>query len=147
MTTIAIPLPLVVTLEHVVCGECQINFAMPSDMLRKRRADGVKFWCPNGHGVSYYETEAMRLAKELDATKRFLANARERSDELLERANRETRRVTAYKGVVKRTKNRIAKGICPCCSARFKNLEQHMKVEHPKWNPEAGAEVLAGKSA
>lgn len=145
MPTVITPAPALVT---VTCYLCGVPFAMPDYLQAQRLKDRRDFWCPNGHEQRYLgETEAQRLAKELDATKATLANARRRSDELLEQRSRAERRITAYKGVVKRTKNRIAKGTCPCCSATFKNVEQHIKTRHPNWNPEAGAEAMAGKSA
>jgi hypothetical protein len=42
-------------------------------------------------------------------------------------------------------KRRVAKGICVCCSKKFKDLETHMKEEHPDWNPDKAAEALASE--
>lgn len=35
------------------------------------------------------------------------------------------------KGAHQRTKNRVAKGVCPCCNRSFTNLAKHMAGQHP----------------
>lgn len=37
------------------------------------------------------------------------------------------------KGVVTRTRNRIANGVCPCCDRSFTNLQRHMASKHPDY--------------
>lgn len=146
MATTMIP-EVHVTLEATTCAACGIYFAMPSGLLATRRKDAQAFYCPNGHSLSYHESEADRLQKKLAAkeaelarTTDYLKGARARSDELLTRIN-------GYRGVVARTKRRVSKGVCPCCSAKFKNLKEHMQQEHPKWDPDHAAEMLGEKSA
>jgi hypothetical protein len=56
------------------------------------------------------------------------------------------RRINGYKGVVARTKRKIAAGRCPCCSHQFKDLERHMTTKHPGYDPDKGAEALAAKA-
>lgn len=35
------------------------------------------------------------------------------------------------KGKLTKTRNRIAKGVCPCCNRSFVNLGKHMAGQHP----------------
>lgn len=153
MPTIHIPDTVVITLRSVACYLCGIHFAMPADHLERRIADGFNFWCPNGHSQGFIETEAMRLAKQLKAKNDELARQKSALDQSharnadLERTvAHQDRRINSYKGVVARTKRRVAKGRCPCCSAEFKNLKEHMKTEHPHWDPDKHAEALAEKT-
>ena len=143
----------ILVLNHIECPNCGTVFGISSDFEKRRREDHQSFWCPRGHSMSYgHETAAERLARELkterDRTARekhlreqaeARAAAERRAAEKIERSLRGT------KAVVTRMKRRTSAGRCPCCSHQFKNLEQHMKAQHPKWNPDRAAEALAAK--
>lgn len=43
----------------------------------------------------------------------------------------ESQDVDETKAAHTRTKNRIAKGVCPCCSRTFLDLQRHMQTKHP----------------
>ena len=45
------------TLEATSCGVCGIPFAIPSDILAKRRNDGEEFYCPSWHRIRFMESE------------------------------------------------------------------------------------------
>ncbi|MEA3246271.1 MAG: hypothetical protein U9Q74_08965 [Gemmatimonadota bacterium] len=62
-----------------------------------------------------------------------------------DRADRGDRQIRARKAVATRLRNRMKAGRCPCCSHRFTDLREHMRTEHPKWNPERAADALAAK--
>lgn len=55
-----------------VCGRCGIAFGMPKGYLAARRRDGQTFYCPNGHGRAFRETEVQRLRRRLEASERDL---------------------------------------------------------------------------
>jgi hypothetical protein len=140
-----------IRLVHVTCANCGIVFGIETVYESKLRESHAQFYCPNGHSLSFLaETEKEKKIRQLETALNSERDAKQfwfkRSEEKSVEAAHQRRRVTGYKGVVAKTKKRIAKGVCPCCSQQFKNLREHMKQEHPKWNPDKGAEALAAKS-
>lgn len=137
------------------CISCGIPFAFPQELDRRLRETRENFYCPNGHKQHYTgQTDAERLAAELAATKRAAAAEKSvlerqvrdaRADEELERKARKhfEHKARGMKGALNRVKKRVAAGRCPCCSHEFKDLERHMKNQHPKWDPEQHAAALA----
>jgi hypothetical protein len=119
-----------VTLELITCSSCDVAFAMPAAMLRRRRDDGQVFWCPNGCQQVFRETQEQRLAREVEHLR---ASRQSLRDQLAasERSNR------AMRGVVTKTKRRVGNGVCPCCNRHFVNLERHMKGQHPSYGDES----------
>lgn len=118
------------------CPACGAVFAATGEFLDRRRADGHTFFCPAGHQMSYGNGKSQRerdLEAELERQKKVTAQ----SDRLhaAEREQRKAaeRQAAAYKGVATRTKNRIARGICPCCTRSFANLARHMETKHPDY--------------
>lgn len=111
------------------CGECGIAFLMPSDFERERHKDPKNQWsCPNGHVRVYRESEADALRRERDRLKQDAARLEgERLKALADRdkAQAETRRL----------RNRIGKGVCPCCNRSFSNVAKHMATKHPDVTP------------
>lgn len=134
------------------CCSCGIEFGLPDNYIERRRKDGRSFYCPNGHLLSWSKTEADRLrdelAKEKHRAEQAQANAQfwqGQSTRANEREAAVTRRLRATKAVVTRTKKKIVAGRCPCCSFKVKDLAEHMKSEHPKYDPEKAAVALAEK--
>lgn len=121
------------TLSILECGNCHISFAIPRDMLRARQSDGKDFWCPNGCKIHYYETEEQRLKKRLEAEQAKATRLSARLDQAKARADHEEHRARAYKGQVTKIKNRVSKGVCPCCNRSFENLARHMASQHPDY--------------
>lgn len=119
------------TLRAITCGECHIPFGVPVNLDDAARADGRRFWCPNGHRIGYSETENKRLQRERDR----LVDAKERlvrqRDEALAEAEHNRRVAIGTKGALVATQRRIAKGVCPCCKRSFVNVERHMSNQHP----------------
>lgn len=137
------------------CIACGITFAFAKDYDTRLRETHANFYCPNGHAQCYTaKTEAEKLRDQLTKERQQLDQVkadrewyRNRLDETQASERRIARRLTAHKGVVTKMKKRVANGVCPCCHAKFKNLRDHMKAEHPDWDPEKGAEVIASKTA
>lgn len=137
-------------LELVVidCISCGIPFAAPKQWRQERINDHRRFYCPNGHEQHYTgKTEAERLRDELARTKAQLDQKSARIVDLQDEVQHQERRVNGYKGALGRVKRRVAKGTCPCCSRKFKDLEAHMKTEHPTWDPDKHAAAAAAKDA
>jgi hypothetical protein len=115
------------TLRPVWCCSCGVVFGMPKELYRQRKADGDWFWCPNGHQQHYTEREEDRLRRLLDNAETRARACADQKD-AAERSNR------ALRGVVTRTKRRVADGVCPAgCRRHFSNLERHMATQHPDY--------------
>jgi hypothetical protein len=128
------------------CPDCGVHFGLDSALYENRLKDGGNFYCTNGHSLSYRETEAQRLRKQLQQTEVCLTNARNETQRQRELRQQTERSLRGTKAVVTRMKRRTVKGQCICCSRKFKDLEAHMKSEHPDWNPDKAAEALAAKN-
>lgn len=89
-----------VTLETLECCSCGVVFAMPGDMMRRRRDDHQAFYCPSGH-ANYYSGSSDKevLREQLDRAESERNEARERADDVSR----------SYQRVRKRIRN----GVCP----------------------------------
>lgn len=117
-----------------VCCACAVPFAMPDSLQREARKDPDQwFWCPNGHKQHYAESEADKLRRQLEASRLRADRAETTARRQRERAQAAERSATAYKGVATRQRNRIARGVCPCCNRQFPSLRDHMAVKHPRY--------------
>lgn len=122
-------------MENVSCCNCGIVFGVPDAYVNARRADKAGFFCPNGHRLSFTESEADRLRRERDRLQQQLA---QRDDEIRrQKSLREIteRKVSAAKGQVTKLKRRAQAGLCPCCNRTFSNMAAHMKTKHPEFDP------------
>lgn len=120
-------------LEAHTCPACSMMFAAPHRFVAERRVDGQSFFCPAGHPMGFHETEVDRLKKQLEEQKRATAWAEQGRDSWQRTAKSAERSLSATKGVVTRTKNRISKGVCPCCKRSFQDLRRHMGTKHPDY--------------
>lgn len=136
-------------LNPVTCCQtgCGVQFGIEAEYQARLRETHAWFYCPNGH-VQHYsaENEAERLKRQLQQTESCLTYARQDVDRLRGTVKVRDRQVSARKGIITRMKRRLVAGRCVCCSRQFKDLESHMKNQHPKWSPEKAVEVLAAKS-
>lgn len=120
------------TLEAETCCKCGCVFGINDAVRARLLNNGETFYCTNGHGQHYTETEAQRHARamaakqaELDAKQRELTAAKCRlltEQEERVKAERKCRRMT----------KRIHAGVCPCCNRTFSNLARHMQTKHPE---------------
>lgn len=122
-----------VTLATETCFSCAVVFALPAALLKARRQDQGSFYCPNGHGQHYTESEAARLRRELDANKRRAERAEASLCAARDQLDAAERSRSALKGVVTRQKRRAAAGVCPCCNRSFQALSRHMAAKHPDY--------------
>lgn len=112
--------------EDQQCCRCGVWFGVPTGYTENRRKDKERFFCPNGHGQSYTESEADKLRRERDRLKQQEAMLMDENARLLrerEKAEAETRRL----------KRRVSAGSCPCCQRSFSNMSRHMKTKHPEF--------------
>ena len=111
----------------LTCGTCGISFAVPDWWFKSRENDHAIFYCPNGHQAYFPgESEEERLRRQL----RYAEQSKEAAYRREERLGYQLR---AQKGVATRIKNRIARGVCPCCNRQFADLARHMTSKHPDY--------------
>jgi hypothetical protein len=123
----------IATTFHVIaCPNCAALFAIPDEAHDAYRRTGNDFCCPNRHTMSYRDSTEAKLRQTKDAL------ARERADNDQLRAAREAaeRRASAAKGQVTKIKNRVGRGVCPCCNRTFADLTRHMATKHPDFVPQ-----------
>lgn len=120
------------TLQTKHCPVCFIEYAIPPSMDERRKKDGQQWWCPNGHTLSYGDSEADKLRRERDLLAQRIA---QRDDQIRsEREMRHTaeRQAAAQKGQVTRLKRRAHGGAgCPHCNRHFSDLRRHIETKHP----------------
>ena len=116
------------TLTSISCGECGGIYAI-TERYRKQKHDKGGYWncpyCQSNWG--YGESEIDRLKKKVEQEKKRTEWAKQ------DLKNTENK-LRAAKGQVTKIKNRVSKGVCPCCNRTFQNLHRHMENQHPKWN-------------
>lgn len=117
----------------LTCGECHVEFAMTNEMYRRRVEDKKRFYCPNGHcrvfnGESASD-KAQRLAGQLDMER----TRRQAAEKTADYAIRSRKAVSTR---LRKVKQRVGHGVCPCCNRTFKQLAAHMEMKHPGYAAE-----------
>lgn len=117
------------------CCNCGITFGMPKDFQQHKIANKTSFYCPNGHAQSYVGQTDSQKAREAEAKALRLERDRDywMGEERKEREGRVAaeHRERAQKAAKTRLKNRVAKGVCPCCKRHFANVQKHIEGQHP----------------
>lgn len=118
------------------CGSdgCEMQFAVPDSWLADRKRDHRGWYCPNGHcrafmgesDIERAQRQALRATERADREERWRRDAEARTEST-------ERRARALRGVITKTKRRIAHGVCPCCKRSFSALHRHMKNQHPDY--------------
>lgn len=130
------------------CYRCKTDIYMPEALYNAAHRGNISFWCPYGHEQIFAKgkTEAELYKAEGDKLRQQLQRAEQRIAEkddaiAAERDGKEAarRQAAAARGQVTKLKNRAARGVCPCCSRHFTNLERHMTTKHPDFTIEAAA--------
>lgn len=117
-------LPFSFDFLSVTCCECGIAFAFDKNFHNRRVADHKIFYCPSGHSQHFTDkSEVERLKEQLKWSRRS-------ADSVRSQLGKAEKSVSAYKGALTRTKNRIKNGVCPCCKRQFQNLHRHMVAQH-----------------
>lgn len=110
------------------CCSCGIAFALPKGLDESALRDhSVWFYCPLGHHQHYIgKTDAQQQRDRADRAERSAQYNRDRAAQAIRSRN-------AMKGQVTKIKNRVGKGVCPCCNRSFPQLSAHMESEHPEF--------------
>ena len=120
--------------EIINCCSCGFSVGLPAEFVHRRKKDGKRFYCPScSKGQSWQKTEEDRLREQLAKETLRLEQAQRDRDRTRLDATQAKRSRAHYKGEVTRLKNRITKGVCPCCNRHFTNLERHMAGQHPDY--------------
>jgi len=127
---------IITTLVGIECFKCHVLFGMTEQQNQICLERGHEFYCSNGHRQFYMETEVQRLKKKLQTTQNFANEQQRQKNTYRDQRDHQARRAVSLKGVVTRTKRRIAVGKCPCCHIEFKDLQKHMKKQHPGYGDE-----------
>ncbi len=119
---------LIVTFTPMDCANCGFTFAVPSAWWQEKHDTHKSIYCPRCKSGSYWpeESDEEKLRAQLVSARDMLDTAR------WERDFNERRR-RAEKAAKTRIKNRVAKGVCPCCNRTFQNLAKHMAGQHPEY--------------
>ena len=110
------------------CVNCGVVFAMAEQFYDSRQArtgpvEGRRFYCPNGHVMWYEGKSAETKLKEAQARETAL-------NDQLRAAIREG---DAARQEALRIRQRIANGVCPCCTRTFRDVARHMMTQHPEF--------------
>lgn len=123
-----------ITLTLIECPNCGVSFGITTDYEKRRRDDHRKFYCPQGHNMSYhYESDTERARKQRDRARDAQVIADRRATQAVQLQRCAERSAAAHKGHLTRAKNRIKNGVCPCCNRSFQNVERHMASQHPAY--------------
>lgn len=120
------------------CPVCGVHYAIPEGMydacLRRMRSDAKNGWyCPNGH---FLVPTADTLNAVKAKAKRDAELAARREQHLRDRLDHTEAQRRSEKAAKTRIKNRVAKGVCPCCNRSFVDLAKHMAGQHPDFGAE-----------
>lgn len=116
------------------CYRCKAPIYLPMELYKSaRHTPAISFYCPYGHQLHFAEgeTEEQKLRRERDRLQQRIA---QKDDEIADERNRRhlaERSTTAYKGQITKIKNRVGRGVCPCCKRTFAQLTRHMASKHP----------------
>lgn len=120
------------------CCKCESLMLLPKSLhdAARARAEKLSFFCPHGHAQVFTEgkSDVEKLREQLEAERRARQKAQQSVAMWQDEARREQRRAAAMKGVATRMKNRVKRGVCPCCNRTFSNLAAHMKSQHPEFD-------------
>jgi len=121
---------------QINCCNCGVPFMVPDWLEADLRRTHRYFYCPNGHNQHFTaETEAEKLKKQLAKAETHLKTAQ--SEAAWQQSQREQaeRSARAQKAIATKIKNRLARGLCPCCGKHFPELREHITERHPNYAP------------
>lgn len=130
---------IVATFEVIDCASCHVVFGLGEEHVARLRKSGDRFYCPAGHFLTFGESETDKLRKELERAKAQGDQLEARVTHLRDQAAAAERSRAAHQAQATRLRNRIGKGVCPCCNRTFANVARHMSGQHPDFAA-AGAE-------
>jgi hypothetical protein len=127
---------------------CGIVYGIPQEFANSLQSQGGSYYCPNGHELSWDETDADRERKRAERAERRLRAEEDTSRRLTDNLRHQEHRARALKGHLTRMRNRIANGVCPvpgCKRSGFTNVMRHIAAKHPEWHHNHADELSADR--
>jgi len=118
------------------CPSCGVVYGIPQSFADECRANGSRYYCPNGHSLGWSETDADRERARAARLQRRLEASEDTARRYRENAERERRTAAALRGHLTRIRKRIANGICPvpgCKRSGFDRVMSHIASQHADW--------------
>lgn len=119
---------------EIKCCACAVVFGLNRSYYEGAKQAGPQLWwhCPNGHKQHFPHgpSEADKLRKERDTLKQQMAYKEDRLRAEVAQREAAQNSARAFKGVATRMKNRVSRGVCPCCNRTFADLQRHMATKH-----------------
>lgn len=119
------------TIEFILedCCSCGISFFIPQHLKKRLLSTHERFYCPNGHGMSYTaktdeQLKIEQLERDLERKKSDILDVETQLLDTISEKNKLSRQL-----------KRVHKGVCPCCNRTFKQLSLHMQNKHPTYEP------------
>jgi hypothetical protein len=118
------------TLVIEVCW-CGTHHAVPKtlrDYMLAQHRNGksqIGIYCPRGHIWTFAGKG------EADIERDLRERAETQNQHLRDQLEASERSKAALRGQMTKMKNRVGKGVCPCCNRTFTDLQRHMKSKHP----------------
>jgi hypothetical protein len=119
--------------QMCACFKCGVPIVVPASQVSQFRQKGETFYCVNGHGQVFRETDIKKLERQLEAEKQRAERERGWRLQAEEREASAKRSAATYKGKVTAIRNRVGNGVCPCCRRTFVALQRHMATKHPDY--------------
>ena len=124
-----------VELTEINCGCCGGTYAINERYHEKQEQVGGSWNCPYCK-VSWgfaNNNENARLRKQLKQAQKSKEWAQQDARHEREQKEEWKRKEQGQRSAKTRIKNRVAKGVCPCCNRTFMNLQKHMAGQHPDY--------------
>lgn len=132
-----LPKEATITIENTACPTdgCDAIVFMPLLIMDQYKESHYSFYCYRGHSMSFGgKSKTEKLKAQIEEKNRQIVSERKRTEWARQDLKKEKHSNRALKGVITKTKKRIANGVCPCCNrSGFKDLERHMSSKHPNW--------------
>lgn len=124
--------------KTIICCKCEFPFAVTAATKERWVNEHTSFNCPScGTSQAFRgKTTEEELREALERSQREVKWQTEFKEEARQESNKLRHRLNGTKGYITKLKNRVGNGVCPCCNRSFKDLHQHMKTKHPKFNSE-----------
>lgn len=114
------------------CCECGVVFAIPGGMYAQRLRDHKLFYCPNGHRLCFRDdTDVDRLKRELERERATRLRAEELRRAALREAEHNADELRRVEKRLRTVRERVKRGVCPCCKRSFVQLARHIATKHP----------------
>ncbi len=121
------------------CGTCGVWYTVPEIVYEHQRKMGGFHTCPSGHSWGWKQGQGEdafdALRRERDQAVQEKARLEDEARAAWETANEQVAQRSKIERELKRVRQRITHGVCPCCNRSFANVQRHMKSKHPNVTP------------